>query len=106
MNRTAGWAAALALAAAPLAAQNLSTAPPAAPRPETRKAPPSRPKTYGTTRVTYVSVPPNAFQPYSRGQTYASDNFGLGTSLGHQRTGRLGGSTVASGGSENHFPWS
>ena len=78
MNRTAAWAAALALAAAPLAAQNLSTSPPAAPRPETRKAPPSRPKTYGTTRVTYVSVPPNAFQPHSTGQTYASDNFGLG----------------------------
>ena len=78
MNRPAALAAALTLATAPLAAQNLSTSPPAAPRPETRKTLPSRPKTYGTTRVTYVSVPPNAFQPHNTGQTYTSDNFGLG----------------------------
>jgi hypothetical protein len=78
MNRFAACAAALSLAAASLAAQDFSTSPRPAPGPGAPKAPPTVGETYGTTRVTYVSVPPNAFQPFNNGQTYTSDNFGLG----------------------------
>ncbi len=79
MNRNASWTGALTLAAAPLLAQDLMTSPMPAPGPTMPKVPPTLAETYGTTRLTYVSVPPNAFLPHSSaGQTYASDNFGLG----------------------------
>lgn len=78
MNRLVAWAAGLSFAAATLTGQDFSTSPRPAPGPGTPKAPPALGETFGTTRVTYVSVPPNAFQPYNSSQTYSSDTFGLG----------------------------
>jgi hypothetical protein len=81
---------ALALAAAPLMAQNLTSAHKPA-RPDAPEAPakalPHRPETFGTLQTTYVQIPPNAFQPHRSDQTYESDNYGLGprwtTSIAH-----------------------
>jgi hypothetical protein len=36
------------------------------------------PNTFGTSFVSYVEVPANAFLPYNSGETYTSDNFGAG----------------------------
>ena len=57
MKRIAGSLAGLLLAAM-VAAQNAS---------------PGVPGTFGTTRVTYISVPPSAFLPHTSDATYASD---------------------------------
>ena len=36
------------------------------------------PSTFGTAQTSYIEVPANAFQPWNSGQTYTTDNFGLG----------------------------
>ncbi len=81
MTRGTASLAALMLAAAPLAAQDLTSAPrptkpPAMQAPP--KALPQRPETFGTSRVTYVEVPSIAFQPLYSAQTFTTANFGLG----------------------------
>ena len=78
MKRLVLWAAALAFVAATLTGQDFLTSPHPAPGPGTPKAPPALGETFGTTSVSYVAVPPNAFQPYNNSQTYTSDSFGLG----------------------------
>ncbi len=78
---TVSTIAALLLAVAPLVAQDLTSSPRLArpgPTEAPGKAPPLRPETFGTSRVTYVQIPANAFRPWHTGQTYTSDSFGLG----------------------------
>ncbi len=80
MNRCIASLAALMLAAAPLAAQDLTSAP-RPPEAATARPPrslPQLPETFGTSRVTYVQVPANAFLPLNSTQTYVTANFGLG----------------------------
>ncbi len=81
MTRGIASVVALVLAAAPLAAQNLTSSPRSA-RSDPPEAPAKvlrqLPETFGTQQVTYVQIPANAFQPHESTETYASDNYGLG----------------------------
>jgi hypothetical protein len=59
-------------------AQDATTRVPSATVPIQEEKAVMRPKTYGTTQVSYVQIPGNAFQPWNSSQTYSSDEFGAG----------------------------
>lgn len=83
------FAAILAFATAPLFAQLATQAPAsgATPSPGGTKQRPNRPQTFGTTAISYIEVPANAFLPWDSSKTFTSLDLGRGVRWGTSGSG-------------------